>query len=129
MGKRTIMIIEEDVLHMKVFSDVLENQVYTTLRARDGKVAMDIARLTIPDMIILDIRLPFTSVFDIIKQLKEFEHLKDIPVIAVAALDDETKKDEYLRQGIDVFLTKPISIPNFIKTVAGFFSRTLYAVQ
>jgi two-component system cell cycle response regulator DivK len=129
MAKKTVMIIEDDVLNMKLFNDVLENLGYTTLKAHDGDIAMDLARETHPDLIILDIRLPFTSGFDVIKQLKNDEFLQDIPVVAVTALTDNSKKDEYLRHGFDDFLAKPIAISDFIKIVADFIDPTPYTVH
>ncbi len=121
MGNKTVMIIEDDVLHMKLFNDVLESQGYDTLTAHDGDIAIELARETRPDLIILNIRLPFKSGFEVIKQLKNEDHLKDIPVVAVTAFADDMKKDEYLRKGFAGFLAKPIAIPNFLRTVAGFF--------
>ena len=120
MGNITVMIIEDDVLHMKLFSDVLESQGYEMLRAHDGDMAIEMVRESHPDLIILDFRLPFTSGFEVIKRLKNEDDLKDIPVVAVTALSDDLEKDEYLRQGFDDFLAKPIAIPNFLRTVAGF---------
>ncbi len=129
MGNKTVMIIEDDMLHMKLFNDILENQGYNTLTAHDGDIAIEMARKSRPDLIILNIQVPFTSGFEVIKRLKNEDHLKDIPVLAVTAFDDDMKKDEYLRHGFDGFLVKPIAIPNFLGAVAGFISPAPYAVQ
>jgi len=129
MANKTVMIIEDDVLHMKLFKDILENLGFSTLRARDEKAAMEITRITHPDLIIMDMRLPFTSSFDIVKQLKNDERLKDIPVVAITSLDDNMKKEEYLRHGFDDFLSKPIAVLNFIKTVADMFGPTPFTVH
>jgi two-component system cell cycle response regulator DivK len=77
----------------------------------------------------MDMRLPFTSSFDIVKQLKNDERLKDIPVVAVTSLDDNMKKEEYLRHGFDDFLSKPIAVPNSIKTVADMFGPAPFTVH
>ena len=128
MAGKIVMIIEDDVLHMKLFNDVLENQGYKTLRAADGNLAMELARETQPDLIILDIRLPFSSGFDVIKQIRNEKDLKDIPVVAVTALADDWDEMDYLSKGFDGFLAKPIAIPNFLRTVAGFIDPTPFAV-
>jgi len=120
MANKTIMIVEDDVLHMKLFNDVLESRGYQTLRASDAESAVPLARQHHPDLIIMDIRLPFVSGLELVKRLKEENDLKDIPVVAVTALADEWEEDEYLSHGFDAFLAKPIAIPNFLKTVAGF---------
>jgi two-component system cell cycle response regulator DivK len=129
MANKTVMIIEDDVLHMKLFKDILENLGFSTLRARDEKAAMEITRITHPDLIIMDMRLPFTSSFDIVKQLKNDERLKDIAVVAITSLVDNMKKEEYLRHGFDDFLSKPIAVLNFIKTVADMFGPTHFTVH
>ncbi len=129
MANKTVMIIEDDVLHMKLFKDILENLGFSTLRVRDGKAALEMVRITHPDLIIMDMRLPFTSTFDIVKQLKNDERLKDIPVVAVTSLDDNMKKEEYLRHGFDNFLSKPIAVPNSIKTVADMFGPAPFTVH
>ena len=129
MDNKTVMIIEDDVLHMKLFNDVLENMGYNTLRAQNGDVAIEMARQNRPDLIIMDIRLPLSSGFDVIQQFKNEDDLKDIPVVAVTALADNMKKDEYLRRGFDDFLAKPIAIPNFMKTVAEFIQPAQHAIQ
>jgi CheY-like chemotaxis protein len=129
MANKTVMIIEDDVLHMKLFKDILENLGFSTLRARDEKAAMEITRITHPDLIIMDMRLPFTSSFDIVKQLKNDERLKDIAVVAITSLVDNMKKEEYLRHGFDDFLSKPIAVLNFIKTVADMFGPTPFTVH
>ena len=67
MADKIVMIIEDDVLHMKLFNDVLENQGYKTLRAANGNLAIKLAREIQPDLIILDICLPFTSGFEVVK--------------------------------------------------------------
>ncbi len=128
MAGKIVMIIEDDVLHMKLFNDVLESQGYKTLRAADGDLAMALARETQPDLIILDIRLPFTSGFEVVKQIRDEKGLKDIPVVAVTALADDWDKEEYLSKGFDGFMAKPIAIPNFLKTVAGFLNPAPCAV-
>jgi two-component system cell cycle response regulator DivK len=120
MANKTVLIVEDDVLHMKLFNDVLESQGYQTLCANDADSAVPLAREQHPDLIIMDIRLPFVSGLELVKSLKDEKGLKDIPVVAVTALADDWEEDYYLSHGFDGFLAKPIAIPNFLKTVAGF---------
>ena len=129
MDNNTVMIIEDDVIHMKLFTDVLEHQGYKTLNAPDGEMAMDIARESQPDLIILNIRLPMTSGFDVIKKLRKEDNLKNIPVVAVIAQDDDMNKNNYLRHVFDDFLAKPIAIPNFIRTITDLFPQGPHLVH
>ena len=61
MANKTIMIVEDDVLHMKLFNDVLESRGYQTLRASDADRTVPLARQHHPDLINMDIQLPFIS--------------------------------------------------------------------
>ena len=73
---------------MKLFNDVLEAQGYRTLRATDADSAVPLARQHHPDLIVMDIRLPFVSGLELVKLLKDENDLKDIPVVAVTALSN-----------------------------------------
>ena len=70
MSKKTILIVEDDFLHMKLFNDILEHQGYKTVQATDGDTVLDLVRENNPDLILLDIRLPNWSGFDLVKLLK-----------------------------------------------------------
>lgn len=122
MSKKTIMIVEDDFLHMKLFNDILEHHGYKTVRATDGDTVLDLARENNPDLILLDIRLPHRSGLDLVKLLKNEPGLKDIPVVAVTAMAEPSDKDYYLRQGFDGFIAKPVVISNMLRTIADFMA-------
>tara|TARA_B100000315_G_C14499077_1_gene551462 strand:+ start:596 stop:991 length:396 start_codon:yes stop_codon:yes gene_type:complete len=126
MSKSTILIVEENLLHMKLFSDILENQGYKTLQVSDGESAVIMARENNPDLILLDVRLPFKSGFEVVSQLKDEQDLKEIPVIAVTATADALDRDNYLSRGFDEFLPKPIVIPNMLRTIANCITSVPY---
>lgn len=126
---KTVMIIEDNPLHMKLFTDILEAQGYDTLRTADAENFLELAREHHPDLILLDVRLPFVSGLDLLARIKEESDLKDIPVVAVTAAADEWERDEYLNRGFADFLPKPIAIPNFLRTVAEFIDPMPFAVS
>lgn len=129
MANKKIMIIEDDQLHMKLFNDILKTEGYETLRTADGNTAVGLARDHHPDLILLDIRLSFVSGLEVVQRLKGESDLKDIPVVAVTAMADDTDREEYLKKGFDGFLSKPIAIPNLLKTVASFLNPMPYIVH
>ncbi len=126
MSKSTILIVEENLLHMKLFSDILENQGYKTLQVSDGESAVIMARENNPDLILLDVRLLFKSGFEVVSQLKDEQDLKEIPVIAVTATADALDRDNYLSRGFDEFLPRPIVIPNMLRTIANCITSVPY---
>ena len=69
MANKTIMIVEDDVLHMKLFNDMLESRSYQTLRTTDADMAVPLARQHHPDLINMDNQLPFISGLELLKRL------------------------------------------------------------
>lgn len=129
MANKKVMIVEDNMLHMKLFNDVLETEGYDTLRTTDGEGVLELARKHNPDLILLDIRLPYISGLEIIRQIKDAKDLKHIPVIAVTAMADDWDENEYIRQGFDGFMSKPIAIPNFLRTIAKFLKPVPHIIQ
>src|SRR5205807_10059891 len=82
---RTVLIVEDNELNMKLFHDLLDAHGYKTIQTRDGLEALDLARKHRPDLILMDIQLPEVSGLEVTKWLKEDDNLKAIPVIAVTA--------------------------------------------
>ena len=83
---KTVMIVEDNELNMKLFRDLIEAHGYRTVQTRSGLSAMEIAREHRPDLILMDIQLPEISGLDVTRKLKADSELKSIPVIAVTAL-------------------------------------------
>ncbi|MDA0306303.1 MAG: response regulator [Proteobacteria bacterium] len=122
MAKKTVMIIEDDLLHMKLFHDILEAHGYEIIRCPESVNALEIAGNEHPDLVLLDICMPHVSGFDIVKDLKSNKDLKATPVIAVSGMASNYEEVDYLIEGFDAFIPKPITVPNFLATIAGFVS-------
>src|SRR5262249_43432501 len=80
---KTVMIVEDNELNMKLFHDLLEAHGYHPVGTSDGIGALDLARKRRPDLILMDIQLPEVSGLEVTKWLKEDRELKAIPVVAV----------------------------------------------
>jgi len=117
---KKVLIVEDNELNMKLFRDLLNVHGYETVQTQDGHLALSMAREHRPDLVLMDIQLPQISGLDIIREIKADEELKDIPVVAVTAFamrGDETKIRE---GGCEAYISKPISVPNFLETVKTF---------
>ena len=82
---KTVLIVEDNELNMKLFNDLLEAFGYNTVKTRDGRKAVELARTHKPDLIIMDIQLPEISGLKVTQLLKEDKDLAGIPVVAVTA--------------------------------------------
>ena len=120
---KTVLIVEDNELNMKLFHDLLDSQGYLTLQTRHGIEALGLARTHRPDLILMDIQLPEVSGLEVTKWLKEDDELRDIPVIAVTAYAMKGDEERILEGGCEAYLSKPISLPLFLETVRRFIGE------
>ena len=118
--KKTVLVVEDNELNMKLFNDLLEAHGYNVVQTRDGLKALDLARTHKPDLILMDIQLPEVSGIEITKWLKEDDTLRSIPVIAVTAFAMKGDEQKIREGGCEAYISKPISVISFLKTIDGF---------
>ncbi len=116
MGK-TILIVEDNELNMKLFNDLLRAHGFDTLQTNDGVTAVRIAREKQPDLILMDIQLPEVSGLEVTKWLKADDSVRHIPVVAVTAFAMKGDEEKIRRGGCEDYLPKPIKVATFIETV------------
>jgi two-component system cell cycle response regulator DivK len=114
---KTVLIVEDNELNMKLFHDLLDAHGYGTLQTRSGIDAVKLAREHRRDLILMDIQLPEISGLEVTKWLKDDEQLRDIPVIAVTAFAMKGDEERIRQGGCESYISKPISIGAFLETV------------
>jgi two-component system cell cycle response regulator DivK len=119
---KTVLIVEDNDLNMKLFHDLLEAHGYGTLQTKDGLDAMRIAREHRPDLILMDIQLPEISGLEVTKWLKEDPELRAIPIIAVTAFAMKGDEEKIRQGGCEAYIAKPISVTKFLETVERFLN-------
>jgi two-component system cell cycle response regulator DivK len=117
---KTILIVEDNELNMKLFNDLLEARGYRVVQTRSGHEVLSLARQHRPDLVLMDIQLPEISGLDVTRWLKDADDLKAIPVIAITAFAMKGDEQNILKGGCDGYLSKPISIPKFLETIQRF---------
>ena len=117
-GAKTVLIVEDNPLNMKLFKEILELHGYVTVAAADGASALVLARTTRPDVILMDIQLPNMSGFEVIRHLKQDPNLQSIPVVAVTAHAMVGDESTVRLAGCEEYLTKPVSIVRLLEVVA-----------
>ncbi|MFG1417518.1 response regulator [Xanthobacter sp. V0B-10] len=120
LQSKTVMIVEDNELNMKLFHDLLEAHGYRTVETRTGVEAVDLARAHRPDLIIMDIQLPEISGLDVTRKLKADPELRAIPVVAVTAFAMKGDEERIRAGGCEAYLSKPISVAKFLETVRHF---------
>lgn len=119
---KTILIVEDNELNMKLFNDLLQAHGYNTIQTMSGRDAVTLARQHHPDLILMDIQLPEISGLEVTKVLKADMELKSIPVVAVTAFAMKGDEEKIREGGCEGYIAKPISVPGFLETIAKFLN-------
>ena len=119
---KTILIIEDNELNMKLFNDLLQGNGYDTIQIGETHNIVKVARSHMPDLITLDFCFPEDSGLEIAKMLKSDSELKKIPLIALTAQALEGDEVKFTDGDCDGYIAKPISIPKFLETISSFLN-------
>lgn len=115
--KKTVLVVEDNELNMRLFCDLLDAFGFQTLQCRDGARAVELTRKHKPDLIIMDIQLPEVSGLDITRWIKDDDSIRDIPVLAVTAFAMRADEQRVREAGCEGYLSKPIQMRSFLSTV------------
>jgi two-component system cell cycle response regulator DivK len=118
-----ILIVEDNKFDARLLTDILESRGYEILLTGDGLEAIDLAFVSLPDLILMDIQLPDISGLEVTRRLKGDKRSRRIPIIAVTAFAMGWHEREALDSGCDAYISKPIAIQGFLSTVESFLSR------
>ena len=122
MPKR-VLIVEDNELNMKLFSDLLDAHGYETFQTREGLKAIEMAKEHQPDLILMDIQLPEVSGLEVTKWIKDDASLRDIPIVAVTAFAMKGDEKRIRDGGCEAYISKPITVSSFLATVRQFAGR------
>lgn len=117
---KSVLIVEDNELNMKLFHDLLDAHGYHTIQTRNGLEALPLARAHRPSLILMDIQLPEVSGLEVTKWLKEDDDLRGIPVIAVTAFAMKGDEERIRSGGCEAYISKPISVMTFLDTIRRF---------
>lgn len=107
MSKKKILIVEDDSDVRLGYSVLLTANEYDTCFAADGAAAINEARRSQPDLILLDLGLPGGDGFVVLDRLRAMPNLSLIPVVVVSARDIHGNKERALKAGAEAFVQKP----------------------
>jgi len=109
-----ILVVEDEPTLLETLAYNLIRQGYTVETARDGQVALDIARRAQPDLIVLDIMLPGLDGLEVCRILRQE---MNVPILMLTARDDEIDRVIGLEMGADDYITKPFSMRELMARV------------
>ncbi len=104
--KASVLVVDDDVRILLMMQRMLELEGYKILRANDGESAIDIFVEELPDLVLLDIRMPALDGYTVCRRIREFSQ---VPIIMVTAKGNDEEKVEGFDAGADDYVTKPFS--------------------
>jgi two-component system cell cycle response regulator DivK len=107
--KKTVLIVEDNELNMKLFNDLLEAHGYATLKTGNGIDAIELARAHRPDLILMDIQLPVLDGYEATRRLKADPKLKAIPIVVITSYALSGDEQKARAAGCDASVAKPYS--------------------
>ncbi len=119
---RWVLVVEDNPLSMKLFSDLLDARDCRVLQAGTATEAARLVHEHHPDLILMDVRLPDGSGLDLTRSLKRNPGTKDIPIIVLTASGIGQGEAEARDSGCDGFLEKPIAVGAFVRAVDEFLA-------
>ena len=88
-NKKIILIVEDDVFIRDIYQVKFSQEGFEVLSAEDGIKALDILKEKVPDIILLDILMPYMNGLEVLKKIKSNEALKNIPVIMLSNISEK----------------------------------------
>ena len=122
MGKEKILVVDDEENVRRLLRSMLGNK-YIVLEAKDGEVAIDIARSQRPDIILMDIMMPNIDGYTACYTIKQDPATKTIPVVMLTAVGQELNKKLAQEMGADGYITKPFGLLELLNTVERFLTN------
>lgn len=112
-----VLIVDDTPDNLRLLSRILSNAGYDVRKALTGEMALTSARARAPDLILLDIRMPYMDGYEVCEQLKADPQLADIPVIFISALSETWDKVKAFSMGAVDYITKPFQTAEVLARV------------
>ena len=112
-----ILVVDDEPKIVQTLQDRLEMNGYEVLAAYDGREGLDVAIDNMPDVILLDIIMPFIDGLKMLEMLREHRQCKDIPVIMLTARSQESDIERAERAGIEDYIVKPFNITELLEKI------------
>jgi two-component system cell cycle response regulator DivK len=123
MAGELILIVEDNEKNRKLERDVLQFHGYRTMEAETGEDGVRLARESPPALILMDIQLPGMSGIEALRRLRADAETQGIAVMAVTASAMTQDRQTILAAGFDGYLSKPISLKEFVAAVRALLDR------
>ena len=104
--KKLLLVVEDDEQYRKMFCELFEKEGFQVEIAVNGTMALEIADRNVPQLVILDILMPIMDGYEFIKEFKENEKLKDVPIVVLSNLSSEESIQKAKDLGVADYIVK-----------------------
>ena len=122
MENKTILVIEDNEMNMKLMRAVLRAGNYRMLEAADAETGLSLAQEHHPDLILMDIQLPGMDGLSATKIIKSDPNLREIPIFALTGFAMESDKAKAMDIGLAGYIVKPFSVKVLLETLDNYFT-------
>ena len=109
--EQVILIVEDDPVLLKMYTEKFSFEGFKVLNAKDGEEALTMALAEPIDVILLDIMLPRMSGTDFLEKFRESTKGKNLPVVALTNLAEDTERQKAMKLGVKEYLVKAMQTP------------------
>ena len=120
-----ILVADDDLIVQQFVSSILVQNRYEVLTASDGRQALDSIYKLKPDLVILDLIMPYRDGYEVLRLLREKEETRNIPVIILSAKSREEDIIRGLEAGAEDFVIKPFNALELVARARKILARTL----
>lgn len=109
---KKILLVEDDVFVRDIYQIKFRQEGFEVVAAENGKQALEVLSLDIPDIVLLDVSMPFVTGIEVLRELKKNPSWKDIPVIMLTNLSEREVISQTSDIGADEYLIKSHFTPS-----------------
>lgn len=120
MEEKSVLVIEDNRLNMKLVRALLKIGDYRILEAINAETGIRLTLEHRPDLVLIDIQLPDMDGLKATRTIKEDPSMKDIPIVAITSYAMQGDEEKAFEAGCVGFITKPIDTRNFLETISQF---------
>jgi CheY-like chemotaxis protein len=114
----TILLVEDDAMSREILTRRLERRGYDVVTATNGQEGVAKATSVLPDLILMDMSLPYVDGWQATRQLKQARETRSIPIVALTAHAMAGDKQKALEAGCDDYECKPVDLPRLLEKIA-----------
>ncbi|MGH7889453.1 MAG: response regulator [Thermodesulfobacteriota bacterium] len=116
---KKVLVVDDSPTELRLVTSALNGKGYNIITASDGVEAIQKVMKERPDLIVLDVVMPVKDGFQVCRELKKSPDTKEIKIVMLTSKNQETDRFWGMKQGADVYITKPFKEKELADCVAG----------